>query len=97
MALESKRHAIGHPQGAENSPPGEQTHLARSQHRLGSSANTVIVKNKTVEHHTILSCRGKRLAFGVMTAPRAFRMAMPCRSRSADARLSNGARQSKST
>ena len=55
MALEGEQHAIGHPQGAENSPPGEQTYLAGSQYRIGCVADAVIVKDKTVEHPTILS------------------------------------------
>ena len=55
MAFEREQHAVGHPQGAENSPPREQTDLAGSEGQIGSFANAVIVKNKTVKHHTILS------------------------------------------
>jgi hypothetical protein len=62
MAFEGEEHAIGHSQGAENSPPGEQTHLAGGKHGFGGFMNAVVVKDETVEHATILSRGAERPA-----------------------------------
>ena len=59
MTLECEWHPIGNLQSGEHAPAGEQPELPGSQNRLGRFVNTVVVKNETVEHQTILSRSAK--------------------------------------
>ena len=54
VALEREKHAVGHAQGGEDAPSGEQAGLARREHRLGRFADVAVVKDVTMKHVPIL-------------------------------------------
>jgi len=70
VAFESEKHAFGHAQGTENAPARQQADLPRSQRFGRGFLNAIVVKNKPVQHASILS-RGAVVAG--RTDHRAFR------------------------
>jgi hypothetical protein len=51
VALEGKKHAAGHADGAEDAPAREQPNLSRREQLIGGIPDFFIVENETV-HRT---------------------------------------------
>jgi hypothetical protein len=65
VPFESEGDPACDPQGAENSPPREQTDLPGGKRKLAGFADVLVVKNETVDHEVILSSiAGQRAAAG---------------------------------
>src|ERR1022692_1059818 len=60
VALEGKKHAVDHADGAEDAPAGEQPYLSRREQLIGGIPDFFIVENETV-HKTSFYRRGTGL------------------------------------
>src|ERR1019366_1931519 len=59
VALEGKKHAVDHADGAEDAPAGEQPYLSRREQLIGGIPDFFIMENETV-HRTSFYRRGDR-------------------------------------
>src|ERR1017187_10154872 len=73
VALEGKKHAVDHADGAEDAPAGEQPYLSRREQLIGGIPDFFIVENETV-HKTSFYRRGT----GLLACPTGDTLAWCC-------------------